>query len=409
MNSLLNFLIPKKINLSLEIEKPEIMQNRTMLLTAAQQRSLRILCARVAIASFEHYSKQNLKQFDPLVGENSCQIRGYKLLEMHRNQEVDRNHLIDVINRLQKMAELLLKEDSFNEQDQLNDLTDKEKYLISCHLLTCIRDSQNRQTSNELQLNQFTHVPLGESILKEIVFHCKKNLSSRSVKDVQKLGSKRLLFKKLLFQVEDSCGQGLKCTALFYNLQVLLFELKQNRSLLMLNIANECTLFFRANHEGQIQLIQDVDSVVHEPAFVVFYQVNDHEKMSSFIEFLKASPNEVEEFICADAADHPLFAGKAQKKKLEIYNHPQVKPFIKICKDIVLEDEVKSRLLLHPNQKELRGAESVSKPTTLLEVILAHRHYKNLKRMGKENKKILQIAHIYCNIVGKEMGRENKQ
>lgn len=401
MEPLLNLLIPKKIGLSSEEMndslKGEKKTGTRIILSREETTSLELICVNVAIAAFQHYLQRDLLEFDALVGENACQIRASLLQEIMLNGSVDEGRLAHLITKLEAIRESLLAGQVPKKEDELQELKDQEKYLILAHLLTHVRHPQNKLKTNESLLNTLSSGGNLRIIpLVELTYHAKRILSQLSVTYVQGMAAQTPLLKKITSQVEDANSQGLKCTALYYNLQLLLDNLKQNHRLLVLNIGGEHKLVFRADETGALKRVEDPTSLRNEPAFVIFYKINQRDNMMPVIDSFMTHPEErILPFVLADAADHPLFAGHDKKKGIKMFQHQDVKPYLKLCKGLT-EDEIRAKLKQEP-PKKIRVAEVACRPLPLVEMILAHRLYKLAKAEGKENKKIIHIIHIYCN------------
>ena len=418
MESLLTLLQPKKIILDrLEESQPSSNNSqKPIALGAEQSLAFRLMCVNVAISAFQSYSDQDYMQFDALVGENACQIRASMLQEMILSSDLNPK-LAGLIAKLEKIREKLLS-GLPEEEDALDKLTFQHQGLILSRLLNCTRDPLNKLRTNELMLRQFCpDKSLREDVLVEVSYHAKRCLSQASLKYVRSIES-NLVVKKMLGQTENANKGGIQCSALLYNMEGLMENLKSKHNLLMLNIGGEYKLVFRSNETGELQRIDNPSELDNEPVFVVYYKINEKEALSSIIAALEKNENDfVTRFILADSADHPLFTGKDNiEKKMKIFQHEKVHPFIKGCKGETLE-EINEKLNQLANQKlklkektvyqkDINIANAACSPISLAEVILAHRQYKLLKAEGKVNKQVVQIIHIYCNTLKKELDNE---
>lgn len=409
MQPLLDLLVPKKIGLSSEEVDHSLVRGKNthtkINLSSEETTSLKLICVTVAIHAFQHYLKRDLLQFDALVGENACQIRAAMLQEMIADDCVDESHLAHLILKLESIRERLLAEQPLRREESLEALTHQEKYLILAHLLTCTRDPHNQLRTEESSLNLFSAgKPLNSlKSLVELTYQAKRSFSEISVKYVQRMATDFPLLKKFMNQEEDANSQGLKCTALYYNFQVLLENIKRHRRILMLHIEGESKLLYQADEKGILQRVQNETSLEGDtPVFVIFYKVNQRKALKPLIESLEENVDErVYRAILAQAADHPLFIGHKIEKAMHLFEHQDVKPYIESCKGSTI-DEIEAQLTQVP-PKQLKMAEIACKPAPLAEVILAHHVYKRLKVEGQEDKKIIQILHIYCNTLQKEL------
>lgn len=417
MDTLMRLLVPNKIELFSESETLPISngKHKKIKLQPDESINVQLLCSNIAISAFENYLNRKLMQFDALVGENACQIRASMLQEMLVNQTIDENRLSRIVDKLHGISEALAKGQSLVEHEALDQFSVQEGNLILCHLLTCTRDPENRLETCEKMLNQFIPDHAVEPrVLMEMTYHAKKSLSERSIYYVQKsateMESTNPIYKKMLRQIEDANSGGIKCTALFYNLSLLLEKLKQNRRLLMLNINDQCKLLYRADDKGILRKIEDPSGIEQEAAMVIYFKINEPEYALPFIKTIESNENDdVTDLILGDAADHPLFAGKVQSKNMQIFEHNDIKPLIRICQgDSIAQINAELKALIAKtsySQKEIRTAETACKPSSLADIIHSHHRLMELKRCGKMTKQILQIVHVYTNIVGCEINR----
>jgi hypothetical protein len=390
MNPLVAFLIPKlKIDLSDE--------------TSQQVRGIKLICVNIAREAFAHYLNRNLVQFNPLVGDTACQIRAAMLQEMIQKGEVGKNKLLISIEKLEKLRQQLLTSASLSDDKELLfDLTEQEKFLMLSHLLTCIRDPASNYLENRATLlNAFSdHVFVEEKHLLEISLHAKRLLSDRSVKYVRNLKNPEdLLLKKMLIQEEDANSNGIKCVAFYFALKSLFEKLKKNQSCICLNI-DKNKLIFQFDGNGSLQKIEDPKRVLNQPAFVVSCKSNQESESLPLIKSLEG--DRVTQFILAAAAEHPQFAGKRKKVKIDIFEHAQIKPHLVTCGGDSLTD-IQEKIKQKLKAKELRIANSACRPANLEQVIFAHSEYNRLKDEGEQNKRIIEIQHIFCNTVQDEL------
>ena len=138
------------------------------LLDGFKEYRLLLVAARHA---FEAYSRGELRQFDPLVGENACQIRAVKvaLIAMERAIEPEKRleEIGQVLARLEELegsAMMLVKSEvslgDFLEKGLEIQFTDDEIYLIKSYLLTRVKVSRPYNLEKPLILNESIDVKL---------------------------------------------------------------------------------------------------------------------------------------------------------------------------------------------------------------------------------------------------------
>lgn len=384
MDYLINFLFPiSKIALHYE--------------DVQQLKGIKLICLNIARRAFHHYLNRDFQQFDPLVGENGCQIRVMMLHQIFRSGEINEERLRNLILKCERNRERILSSSDLIEP--IEELIESEKFLILSHALTLIRDprEKNLKTREEL-LNQFSEdYPVKEGCLREISFQAKRILSEMSVRYVQKTESiADPILRKILLQVEDANGQGLKCTSFYFGMKCLIERLKKNRVPIVVKISETFRCIFQYDENFILQKIDDPKPILSEPAFVVSCKMEDEEKGLSFINSLK--DDDVISLILAQAASHPQFAGHQKGQKIRIFEHSDIKPHLTKCQGESL-DEISLNISKCLNSKMLRMANSACKPATLDQVILAHAEFAQQIEKGNQSKHIIQITHIFCQTI----------
>lgn len=428
MDPLLNLLIPQQIQKSVE---------RNPL--SNDSNALKLLCINVARAAFQHYLDGNLVQFDPIVGENACQIRTLMLQEMIVNQTIDKERLGRLIVKLDLLRERILSNQQPDEEEKLEGVTDQEKFLIRSHLLTYVRKRSKPTESDESQLDDFcaplslkagdltTHITKINpyKTLVDVSFKVKSDLSLSSVDYVPKIARELLerqkkmkslmdqsltpnyaFLAKVLQQPKDVNGQRLMATPMFYNLVAIMEYIKIHQHLLILNLGDQYHLAFKSDETGCLIPIDDSASIENDPAFIIKCEISNDEALETdlmdMIDSLRSNREDsLMRFILANAADHPLYAGRCKEESLKYFDNADVKPFLNRIRSVNM-DEIKAALNAQIERKPINRANASCNPFTLAQVIAEYHHLQTLKEEGQRDKQVIAIQHIYCNTLKKE-------
>ncbi|NGX63829.1 MAG: hypothetical protein KR126chlam6_01245 [Candidatus Anoxychlamydiales bacterium] len=119
--------------------------------------------------AISEYNRGNLQRFDPIVGENACQIRAVKIVSMFSNNLVDFTYLEKKALEAQKTIEQLLLpknittliqskmslKELLNKENLQIFLTDDELYLLKSFILTESKISQPSEVMFYIQKNLF--------------------------------------------------------------------------------------------------------------------------------------------------------------------------------------------------------------------------------------------------------------
>lgn len=429
MDPLLNLLIPQQM-------KKMVLNPLTA--SSNESKALKLFCVNVARAAFQHYLDGNLREFDPIVGENACQIRTLMLQEMIVNQTIDKERLGRLVMKLDQLRERIIPNQPTAEEERLEELTDQEKFLIRSHLLTYVRMRSQPTESDESQLDDFC-APLSlkaddlitlitqinpYKTLVDISFKVKSDLSLSSIAYVQKIAKQHLerqrkldssldqsltpdyaFLAKVLQQPKDANGQNLMATPMFYNIVAIMEHIKMHQHLLILNLDDQHHLAFKADEAGCFIPIDDPSSIENDPAFVIKCKVSNdalETDLMDMIDILKINRGDsLTRFILANAADHPLYAGRCKKMSLKYFENADVKGFLNRIRSTNI-DEIKKTLNAQTDRKPINRANASCNPFTLAQVIAEYHSLQALKEEGQRVKQLIAIQHIYCNTLKKE-------
>lgn len=232
-------------------------------------KSIVLFTANIARNSLVHLQNRNFKQFDALVGENTCQLRAY---HVQRNGNISNeriNHLLMKIDALsQHTLETVFPVGQNGPGGQIGQyvnrlpdelqlkLTEEEKYLILSHMLCVVREPvpERADQSESSHLEVFLHPheePLDGTMLTDIMFVAKRSLSELSAKYAQQLALelddrkvdhpiKRMLYdlmgKKNQKTNEIHGHSALIGVSCFFSILIILEHLQENKGALVIRV-----------------------------------------------------------------------------------------------------------------------------------------------------------------------------
>lgn len=294
---------------------------------------LLLIAAEEAIYSLQ---RDDLKSFDPLVGENACQIRAIKLATLLMENSFEGSRLLEGVLRSKQIVKDLLSSDLKKETISLRDMivregisvwiNDSEKYLIKSFLLSMVKTVRMAKPEMPLVKNEYTDTkkikemaPVGTMFAENLVKNLKRNISGSSVQFVQELASKLSSSESSVEMTSDKFlieHRGLQCIPCYWMTKVLMQEAHSKRiPIVMLveqvakdrdyEVVQTMTLFFQATSGGYKEVSPDS---IHPnmPALVLvgrscgdFSELPTKDKLRT--ELLKHNPTDL---VLAYAADH---------------------------------------------------------------------------------------------------------
>ena len=207
------------------------------LLDGFKEYRLLLVAARHA---FEAYSRGELRQFDPLVGENACQIRAVKvaLIAMERAIEPEkrREEIGQVLARLEELegsAMMLVKSEvslgDFLEKGLEIQFTDDEMYLIQSYLLTRAKVSKPFTLEKPILSNDITQSvkikeigSVGSIFAKYLVKNLRERLAVDSVRAVQMFNETSSDSSEFLGEAYLGEHNGLQCLPYYWMTQAVM-------------------------------------------------------------------------------------------------------------------------------------------------------------------------------------------
>lgn len=262
-----------------------------------------LLLLNATEAAIKSLEKGELKHFDPIVGENACQIRAVKIALIYLNYEnlININKLMrDISVSRAGVEELLATIPNFSKSDtslkyylenQSLDVSvnDDELFLIKSFLLSKVKVMKPFNLEKPLvenagtdakQIKEFSNV--GSAFSWNFVRNLREKLSASSVKFVQEMAVKSINNKECDRMVSSKFSiihNGLKCLPYYWTARVLM-ELALSYRIPIVMIAEQrakdlnytavrkTALFFKATADGY----QEVDRFAlnsDEPALIL--------------------------------------------------------------------------------------------------------------------------------------------
>ncbi len=150
----------------------------------------------------------HVSKFDPLVGENACQIRALKNCLIFSKHPVDENDFLSKIQSRKNKIDSLIREisSSNNTNATLHDilvsngidlqLTYREIYLIKSYLLTFVKTIKPPKENLPFVKNEYTDTkklktikPIGTMFAENLIKKLRESLSAFSVSFIQEISS----------------------------------------------------------------------------------------------------------------------------------------------------------------------------------------------------------------------------
>jgi len=238
---------------------------------------LLLVAAEQAIASIR---QKELKHFDPLVGENACQIRAVKLALIFSKKTYDCDKLLGKVLAAKTLSEKFqntlpeLLSQNTSLQDLLTNenfsvsLTYGEFFLIKSYLLTKVKVSEPFRNEKPLVKNERTDTKkikeissVGSMFADNLVRNLREYMSTLSVHFVQNISKKFSCSMKMVSDQFLIAYKRLQCLPCFWTTRLLMRQalsssiplvmiVQQKASDLYYKAVQNVVLFFRATPEG---------------------------------------------------------------------------------------------------------------------------------------------------------------
>lgn len=227
--------------------------------------------------------KDQLASFDPLVGENACQIRALKIALIFSKYPIDTKNLSNEVQAVEqkiKFLELnlsnLIKDDlslrDLLEIENINvKLSHNELFLIKSYLLTIVKILRPPKPEMPFVKNEYTDAKkikemgqvgtmFAESLIKEL----RRSLSLDSCQFVQEIASLLPLPKQIRTSVSQEfsiCHRRLHCLPCYWTTMILMLKAYKSQIPIVLiakqmkkdknyDIAKEIAIFFEPTPQG---------------------------------------------------------------------------------------------------------------------------------------------------------------
>ena len=188
----------------------------------------------------------DLKQFDPLIGENSCQIRAIKLALTIRHSFFDTKKTLKSIRHARAMIQHALECLEQNKKDGVslkgileNNCSDlllspSELYLVKAHILTKTKVFKSKENSKPLVMNERTDPKkiklfglVSSSYAHVFVSNLRKKAAANSVQFVQNLSknqSQKCSTNKMVSDEYLIEHNGLSCVPCYWSIKIALSQ-----------------------------------------------------------------------------------------------------------------------------------------------------------------------------------------
>lgn len=270
----------------------------------------------------ENLLRRKFSAFDPLVGENACQIRAIKNSIIFSKYPVNAEDLLKNILNIQKKIEsavtvrpdLLCKNitlDSFlQDQDLKLSLTYSELYLIKSFLLTQVKTLRPPKPEAPFIKNEYTNpkklkeiAPIGTMFAENLVKKTRKTISKLSTLFTRELARTLTFPESIVDSVSDKfsvCHRGLHCLpcypstliavfkALQENIPIVLVARQLNKSTIY-EVIEETVIYFKSENHTYHNVPENQLNQ-REPALVLlgnaFKKKEEHLSFGKWIEKL---------------------------------------------------------------------------------------------------------------------------
>lgn len=230
----------------------------------------------------ESFLQGELECFDPLVGENACQIRALQLAVFLRDDSFDISRLLNNINHSKlALKELIQAPAIVSSGTSLHDvikdkkidiqLNDGEIYLVKSYLLSKVKTQRPFKPELPLVKNEYTDTKkikaiggVGTMFSENLVKSLREKLSSSSVKFVQKIAAQLPTSESSIEMVSDKFlvnHRGLECLPCYWVTKILMWEAKNKGIPIVIlaeqvakdlnyEVVRKMTIFFQPTSEG---------------------------------------------------------------------------------------------------------------------------------------------------------------
>lgn len=232
-------------------------------------KSIVVLTANIARNSLLHLQNRDFKQFDALVGENTCQLRAY---HVQRNGVLPNERILELLQEIGTLHQQTLTPGFFDvevhSKEQISQrinwklkesplqFTIEELFLIISHMLYVVRAPVEGRADRSEPTNLRVFLPaeegnLDDKVLTDIMFMAKKSLAELSAKYAQNLANELLIDKPIKVLLSDLMSKknqktkqiqgqpplvGVPC---FFSIFIILEHLQERNGSLTIRVQRE--------------------------------------------------------------------------------------------------------------------------------------------------------------------------
>lgn len=402
------------------------------------------LALRLTHLALTAFSNRQVHLFDPLVGENACQIRAHKLAYMllTRGDKLSEKisetvKTIDVIDsylaqvlRTSQLSEtntpflhiaalgndVRLKEALQSAKLKLNPyLCEEQQFLTYAYLLTLTRDANKPMETNELNLSQLTTSFMQPLIFRDITLTSKSALSRLSLLYLQKQVIPGILDcppkeKTLLSEMAKAvkrAGGNIMASPCYFNLFAILKKMMTDQMTVVLRAVPlsevgkvlgppmHCTLRGNGDH-FTLLTPQEIEARLQSPA-IVFEGVCQGDKAlgQNYFANLLGHTDRLDHYphsrlmqiVLANGAAHPQYAGDSKTLPIALFcksDEDEGVDLQKMLKEIAVEahgEESEIQLVLERTSKRDK-AQALCKQVDLFELAKSYVRLEQMKALA---------------------------
>jgi hypothetical protein len=295
-----------------------------------------------------------LKDFDPLVGENACQIRAVQLATIISRCSFDLDRLSCCVSRsLEKMDELLSRLSKVNKKQVSLDfflknesfdfeISADEFFLIISYILTKTKVSKSFDVSRPLVKNERTDEKkikdlsnVGSLFAKKFIDHLREQMAALSVSFVQEIAVHLHQSDAALVSDELVMDHGrLQTIPCYGSMRVILKHAKQAEiPIIMLadqkakdrnyEVVKQAALCFYPSEKGY-QMVDLSGLDLHSPALVIMGSTcRDHDELPVYEQWIQELTGQCPtELLLSYAAAHRQYLNEEKDHLVESLDHP---------------------------------------------------------------------------------------
>lgn len=329
-------------------------KSEDLLIDGLKEYQLLVNCAKDALTALQ---KGDLSQFDPLVGENACQIRAIELAFIFSNTALDfteslnelcsiGRHLDQLINYHCLIPKSIISLANLIDEEGLTfPLTNYEALCIQFHLLTVAKESIRKEAlflfsptnSNRSAIEKIkTFGCVSNRFAEQLIHATRKRISEDSVLFVRSLADtlldsdpdKTMLSERFIYKHKGAINYELACLPCYWTMRILMrAAFKQDIPLIIKAVqkakdrdyetVNEAIFCFLPSPDGYKRV--SLDSLDSDSASFIMYGATcaDFDELPSRSNWEKAilEINPIDLILAATAA-HPQYPGNGERELL---------------------------------------------------------------------------------------------